>query len=218
MLRSAVLLLMVSLVSGPVAWAGEVTVAVTGRNGKPLAEAVVALIPDSPAALWSNAVGPPIAAVVDQRHETFIPLVTLLRQGGALRFRNSDTTQHHVYSFSTIKQFQFLLNPGDQSPPVIFDRPGIAAIGCNIHDHMIAYVYAARSPWTALSDAGGHVRLDAVPTGPSHLEVWHPGLAGDAKPLTQQVDIGAAPQNVGVVLDVSTAAMPMHDPHHSMDY
>jgi plastocyanin len=212
----AVILGLSLLFACPIAWAGEVAVSVLGSAGEPAPDAVVALTPDDSVAASAKVPGPPMSAVIDQRNETFVPLVTVLHQGGTLTFRNSDTTQHHVYSFSAIKQFQFVLNPGDQSQPVTFDQPGLAAIGCNIHDHMIAYVYAARSPWTALSTASGQVRFEGVPEGPAHLEVWHPRLASAAKPVTQTVVIGRGRQTLSVTLALT--APPAHSPHHSMDY
>jgi len=208
--------LALSLLVCPLAWAGAVVVHVVDQSGAPVPDAVVALTPDAAPTQSAKEPGPPLSAVLDQKNETFIPLVTLLREGGALTVRNSDRTRHHVYSFSAIKQFQFVLNPGDQSPPVIFDKPGLAAIGCNIHDQMIAYVYAARSPWTALSDGSGAVRFEDVPAGASHLEVWHPSLASGATPISQTVEIDARAKDISVTL--ALVAHAASSPHKSMDY
>ena len=84
--------------------------------------------------------------MIDQRNETFLPLVTIVRKGGQVIFTNNDTTMHQVYSFSPIKQFDFEIDEGRHSEPVVFDKPGVASIGCNIHDHMITYVYVADTP------------------------------------------------------------------------
>ena len=200
----------------PPAWAGRLAVQVVDQSGQPVSDAVVALQPDAQPPSPPAPQGPPASAVLDQQHETFIPLVTLLRVGGALTVRNSDSTRHHVYSFSAIKQFQFALDPGDQSPPVVFDKPGLAAIGCNIHDHMIAYVYAAASPWTAVSDQGGHVNFEAVPAGRAELTVWHPALTSGAKPLTQQITLETVPRDISV--KITLTAHPAAMSHKSMDY
>jgi hypothetical protein len=42
-----------------------------------------------------------------------------------------------------------MLAPESGTPmpaPVHFDKPGIVAIGCNIHDHMIAHVFVTEAP------------------------------------------------------------------------
>jgi hypothetical protein len=216
MVRILAATLAISLFVCPVARAGEVAVHVLDQKGEPVAGAVVALTPEGPVPVSAKPQGPPDNAVLDQNHETFLPLVTLLRQGGQLTVRNSDTTRHHVYSFSPIKQFQFVLDPGDQAPPVIFDKPGLAAIGCNIHDRMIAYVYAAASPFAALSDAAGAVRFADVPEGVSQLEIWHPSLASGDKPVSAKAEIGAHRQDIPITL--ALIARPPPHAHSSMDY
>ena len=100
----------------------------------------------------------PDEAIIDQRDETFIPLVSLIRAAARVVFTNHDTTMHQVYSFSPIKQFAFEIDQGQRSQPVVFDKPGVSSIGCNIHDQMMTFVYVADSPWAAITDAKGHAR------------------------------------------------------------
>jgi len=97
-------------------------------------------------------------------------------------FANNDQTTHQVYSFSKVKQFELTLNRG-QMDSIAFDTPGVAALGCNIHDKMIAYTYVAESPWTALTGEDGRVTIKNVPGGSYRAQVWHPKiLAGRALP------------------------------------
>src|SRR5262245_28360928 len=42
----------------------------------------------------------PPTAVIDQRHEQFVPRVSIVRRGTEVAFPNTDRVQHHVYSFS----------------------------------------------------------------------------------------------------------------------
>ena len=215
MLERMIATLIVSLFACPDCRAAEVIVDVVNSAGHPVQDAVVTLTPDEPVSPSAKIPGPPKNAVIDQRNETFVPLVTVLPQGGRLIFRNSDTVLHHVYSFSQIKQFQFVLSPGAVSTPVIFDKTGLAAIGCNIHDHMIAYVVASASPWAAISDRDGKVRFEAVPTGMSQLEIWHPELAPGVKPVHQSVDVGSEAKEVSATLNL---APPHPRSPHQMDY
>jgi plastocyanin len=170
------------------AYAAPIDVEITDSNGYPAANAVVALIAPGTAAAPSHL---PAAAVIDQRNETFIPLVTVLRKGGRVIFTNNDTTMHQVYSFSPVKQFAFEIDEGRRSQPVVFEKPGIAAIGCNIHDHMITYVYVADTPWVALTDGRGHAQID-VPPGNYRVEVWHPQLAPGRAPPSGTLSVKGA--------------------------
>ena len=186
------------------AWAGGVSITVSDSHGTPIADAVVALISDSQMALPESRV--PASAIIDQRHEMFIPLVSLIRKGGHVTFTNNDTTMHQVYSFSVIRQFQFEIDQGQHSKPVIFDEAGIAPIGCNIHDQMITYVYVASSPFTALTDAKGHAQFSDVPDGAYHAIAWHPQLAPGTPTPTRPVMTSSA--NVAVTMEIPLLAGP----------
>src|SRR5690349_10610430 len=142
------------LLFGGTAFASSLTAEVVDQDGHPVANAVVALVSIS-------GTTPPASSklanekTIDQRNETFIPLVTIVPKGGRVLFANNDQTTHQVYSFSAVKRFEITLPRGEISPPIGFDTTGVAALGCNIHDHMIAYVYVADSPWTLLTGADG---------------------------------------------------------------
>jgi plastocyanin len=155
------------------AWAASVDIDITDTRGHPAADAVVSLVARSATAPPSQL---PTEGIIDQRNETFIPLVTLLRKGGRVVFTNHDSTMHQVYSFSPIKQFEFEMAEGHRSEPVVFDKPGVASIGCNIHDRMITYVFVADTPWAILTDSKGHARIPDIPLGSYRVDVWHPQL------------------------------------------
>jgi plastocyanin len=176
MARKAICLaVLAALLAGWPARAATVDVEIKDSAGHPAANAVVSLAPDAAGPATPSQL--PAEAIIDQRHETFIPLVTLLRKGGQVVFTNNDTTMHQVYSFSPIKQFEFELDEGQRSKPVVFDVPGIASIGCNIHDQMITYVFVADTPWAVQTDANGRARIAGVPAGGYRATVWHPQLA-----------------------------------------
>ena len=129
------------LAAAAAARAGTLEIDIADSHGAPAANPVVALVPVGNIDASNSRL--PTEAIIDQRKETFIPLVTLVRQGGHVIFTNHDTTMHQVYSFSPIKQFEFEIDQGHRSEPVVFDKPGVASIGCYIHDHVISYVYVA---------------------------------------------------------------------------
>lgn len=165
--------------------AATVDVDIADKNGKPLADAVVLLT----AAESNIASHVPEHAVIDQRNETFIPLVTVVRRGGRVTFSNNDTTMHQVYSFSPLKQFQFVISQGETSLPVEFDRTGIVAIGCNIHDQMIAYAVVSDAAFAIVTDDKGHATIGDVPNGKFRVTLWHPQLPFDAAPVEAALDV-----------------------------
>ncbi len=53
-----------------------------------------------------------------------------------------------------------------------FDKPGVATLGCNIHDRMSAHIIVVDTPVFARTDAAGVARLD-LPAGEHLLQFWH---------------------------------------------
>jgi plastocyanin len=145
------------------------SVAVTARDtlGNPLEDVVVWAMPKAAAPLRTR------PAAVEQRNKTFIPLVSVVQTGTLVHFPNRDEIRHHVYSFSPAKRFEIKLYAGTPVDPIAFDKPGEVVLGCNIHDHMIAYIYVVDSPWFAKTDKDGNARIDGLPAGDYDLNGWH---------------------------------------------
>ena len=188
--------------------AATVDIQISETGGQPAANAVVALTAQGERTPISHL---PAEAMIDQRHETFLPLVTIVRRGGHVIFTNNDTTMHQVYSFSPIKQFEFEIDEGRRSEPVVFDKPGVASIGCNIHDHMITYVYVADTPWAALTDSKGHAQLADLPSGSYRVDIWHPQLVPGRPPASATLAVsGSTKFTFSIAL---LAASPRKHPH-----
>lgn len=156
--------------------AANAVVSLTTRGDQPVSDAVVTLSPVAPKAAAGQSREPPTTHIIDQRHETFLPYVQVFRPGDKVVFRNSDTTRHHVYSFSEIKAFEFVLRPGESSPPLVLDKEGIAAVGCNIHDHMVTYLFVSSAAAIAMSDQSGLATFGHLAPGRYSVRVWHPQL------------------------------------------
>ena len=170
--RGALAAAMLLVAVGNTAAATTFTAEITDQDGKPVQNAVVSLVPDVKTTMPAST-RLPNDKVIDQRFETFIPIVTIVPRNGRVVFANSDPTTHQVYSFSPAKQFEITLARDTSSPPIAFPTAGIAALGCNIHDNMIAYVFVADSPWTGLTGADGRVVIEEVPPGNYAAQVWH---------------------------------------------
>lgn len=196
--------------------AATVDVAVTDANGKPAVGAVVSLTPENGAPPSPSNI--PNEAVIDQRNQMFAPLAVTIRKGGHVVFANNDATMHQVYSFSPIKQFEYEIRQGEKSPPVAFDKPGVAAIGCNIHDNMVAFVYVADSPWTVTTDEHGHATIANVPDGAYRASVWHPKLAPGRAPPSADLQVSGASAKLSLSAPLLGGAMPGMKHTHSQDY
>jgi plastocyanin len=186
-MRTALALAAFCLAAPPTLGA-PVAVTVTDAAGRALPEAVVLLEPASGKA----AVRPMPEVQIAQEKRQFIPRVTLITAGTAVNFPNFDTVRHHVYSFSKAKTFEIKLYAGVPSKPEVFDKAGIAVLGCNIHDRMAAWVVVADTPWHAMTGADGLARIADAPPGAYQLSVWHAGLAANSPPVTRKVQVGSA--------------------------
>jgi plastocyanin len=196
--------------------AASVTVDVTDSKSMPAANAVVSLMPDAPPAAIASHV--PEKSIIDQRHETFLPLVVVVRKGGSVTFTNNDVTTHQVYSFSPVKQFQFEISKGQISKPVVFDTAGAAAIGCNIHDNMVAFVYVTEAPFAAVTDASGHTEFHDVPEGIYRAIVWHPQLRVGKQPPSEVVTVHGNSARLAFSVPITAGGMPGMRHMHKSDY
>ena len=187
--------------AGCAASAANVTIEVADADGKLLPDAAALLEPIGPKAPVK-----PLADVqIAQDKRQFTPRVTIVTVGTPVAFPNFDTVRHHVYSFSPAKTFELKLYAGVPNAPVVFDRPGIAVLGCNIHDHMAAWVVVADTPWFARSADDGRARIDNVPPGNYRLRVWHPALGANVEPATIALTVGVIDLARPVRLPVSVS-------------
>ncbi len=119
-----------------------------------------------------------------QKDKAFVPKLRVIQTGTSVNFPNFDTVRHHVYSFSPTKTFEIKLYAGTPAAPVVFDKPGTATLGCNIHDRMLGYIHVVDTPYFGVSDAGGNVSID-IPPGEHRIRVWAPSM-GEASPGVEQ--------------------------------
>lgn len=186
------------------ALADSVRLHVTDEAGLPLEDAVI-MAPGKPVEVN------PEAAVMDQIGKKFEPHVLVIEQGRSVRFPNSDDIRHHVYSFSKPKPFEIKLYSGMQQAPVVFEQPGIVALGCNIHDWMIGYIVVSDTASAAQTDANGNASLDItadIAKKEKPLRVWHPRLLNGTQ-SAQEIPL-PAPGNDGITV-VKIAVMPKQE-------
>jgi len=198
---------MLLFIAGATAWAGEITAAVTDQSGAPVADAVVYATP--------RAGKPPQRtqpASIAHKNQQFVPYVTAVQAGALINLPNLDPVKHHAYSISPPKQFELPLYSGTPEKPLLFDKPGIVVIGCNIHDWMRAYVCVVETPFFAITDRDGRVQLRGLAAGAYDVKVWLPRLKGEPSANKQQVTVGGSPAQVAFALDLKSGFRPQQNP------
>ena len=130
-------------------------------------------------------------AQMAQKERQFQPQLLVIQTGTAVRFPNFDTVRHHVYSFSPAQRFELKLYAATPVAPLVFDKPGVALLGCNIHDRMQAAIVVVDTPHFAVTDTGGVATLE-LPAGEHRLMVWHAPMADTGAPLERPLSVGAA--------------------------
>jgi plastocyanin len=181
--RKFLLVLALASAVSPLA-AAPLSVRVVDASGRPVRDAVVTLYPAGLAARKARAGS---RFTVAQQNLQFRPFLTVVPVGADVSFPNLDPTKHHVYSFSSAKKFELKLFAKDQSRTVRFDRPGVVALGCNIHDQMSAFIVVTDSAWTARTNAQGTVTFADAPNAAARLTVWHPYLRAPGGQLQQAI-------------------------------
>ena len=124
-----------------------------------------------------------------QKDKQFHPHVLAVPVGASVAFPNLDPLFHNVFSLYKGERFDLGLYEAGSSRAVRFERPGVSFIFCNIHPQMSAYVVAVETPYFAVSDDKGDVRIANVPAGRYRMEVWYEraesqALAGLAHDVT----------------------------------
>jgi plastocyanin len=175
------------------------TVQLNSAAGKPLEGAAVAV------ELLGRAskAGGAVKAEMAQRDRQFQPALLIVQTGTAVSFPNFDVVRHHVYSFSPIKVIDVKLYSGTPSEPIVFDKAGVATLGCNIHDRMSAHVVVVDTPLFAITDATGSVKFE-LPAGEHRLKVWHAGMKTQTlQSLALLVPANAPPSGAQISMTLS---------------
>jgi len=207
MVRNILCALALASAASPLA-AAPLNVRVVDGSGRPVRDAVVTLYPAGTAARPPHAGG---RFVVSQQNLQFRPFLTVVPVGADVSFPNLDPTKHHVYSFSAAKRFELKLFAKDQSRTVHFDRPGVVALGCNIHDQMSAFIVVTDSAWTGRTNAQGIASFADAPNAPARLTVWHPFLRAPGGLVQQAVAPNQRSLSFQVRLRPPPPAMAMSD-------
>lgn len=183
--------------------AATVSITVRTPDGKPVENAVVSIETGSAGPGTAPAFAYPLR--VSQKDIRFQPYVLLVPVGARVSFPNLDKVRHHVYSFSRPKRFELKLYGREESPAVLFDTPGVVALGCNIHDSMSAFVKVVDTPYAEKTGASGQVALRHLPLGRATVRVWHPLAQARGNEFSAPLEIGGGDVAQVVTLRIASA-------------
>jgi len=150
------------------------------------------------------AVPPPVAQAFPlprlvQRNKSFEPHVLVVRVGSLVEFPNRDPFFHNVFSLYEGKRFDLGLYEAGTTRNVLFDKPGISYIFCNIHPEMSAVVLALNTPYYGISDPRGQVIIPSVAPGRYTLRIWYEAaLPERLNAMAREVTITETTSTLGV--------------------
>jgi hypothetical protein len=154
-----------------------------------------------------------------QRNKSFEPHVLVIPVGTEVKFPNRDPFFHNVFSLFEGKRFDLGLYEAGTTRNVLFDKPGISYIFCNIHAEMSAVVIALSTPYYAISDQRGQVKIPAVPPGRYTLRVWYEtGLPDALNSMTREVTISDNTPTLGSLRLAISGAPQTHQNMYGRDY
>jgi plastocyanin len=162
----------------------QISVSVLSELNMEVANVVVYLTPKN---LKQNNTTNEIA-IMDQVNTQFLPHILAIQKDTQVRFPNSDSIKHHVYSFSPAKTFELQLYKELHADPLLFSTLGSVELGCNIHDWMLGYIFVVDTPYFGKTDIKGNLTLD-VPDGEYQLDVWHPRIQDKLSTLSRNLTL-----------------------------
>jgi hypothetical protein len=110
---------------------------------------------------------------MEQKDKHFKPHVLAIPVGAAVDFPNRDPIFHNVFSNYNGQIFDLLLYRPNTSRDVVFKRPGIVRVFCNIHPTMSAVIAVLDTPWFDVSGVSGDFEIRDVPPGNYTLHIFH---------------------------------------------
>lgn len=209
-MKKTLLTLALAALSGWAA-AGNLQVLVLDKEGKPVADAVVVVLPANKGEPKAPL---PLQVTINQEKMRFIPAVSVVGVGAKAKFVNNDPWEHHVRgSAAGFAQFNAAAGSGfelrldgkadgkpGKSAEAVFEKAGAVLLGCHIHGSMRGHVYVSESPWAVLTGADGIANVEQVPDGPAQVKVWHADQLIDI--ASQQATVSAAPAKATMQLSV----------------
>ncbi|HEY2380806.1 MAG TPA: hypothetical protein VGK48_06435 [Terriglobia bacterium] len=155
-----------------------------------------------------------------QKNKTFLPHLLVVQVGAPVDFPNQDPFFHNVFSLFDGKRFDLGLYEAGATRSVVFNKPGVSYIFCNIHPEMSAVVIALKTPYYAISARNGTIEIPNVPPGKYELHVWNERVLPETlNSLTRIVTIAGTSSSLGTIrLAEQRSLLQGHKNKYGKDY
>lgn len=182
-----------------------------------LSDVVVWLEPTKPHPMQS---GETPRARLLQKNKTFSPHILVIRTGTLVDFPNADPIFHSAFSNYNGQLFDLGLYAPGTSKTVLFRRPGIVRVFCNIHSTMSAVIIVLDTPYFTRAKGDGAYQIPDVPPGNYELHLFD-------ERATQQpaksINVALAAEEAQLQLPVLTISeedyqTPQHKNKYGLDY
>src|ERR1700730_9517508 len=122
---------------------------------------------------------------IAQKDWAFLPSLLPVQVGTRVEFPNLDDTYHNIFSYSPAKRFDLgRYRPEERPiPSVVFDKPGLVTLRCEIHEHMRGLILVINTPHFVMTDTNGHFRISGLPAGHYTLKAWINSTTTREKPV-----------------------------------
>jgi plastocyanin len=175
--------------------------------------------------VWLDPVGTaaPSAAsgksvTMDQRNQTFLPHILAVQVGTAVDFPNSDPIFHNAFSNYDGQVFDLQLYAPKTSRRVVFRRPGMVHVFCNVHQNMSAVIAVLPTPYFTVTGADGHFQIQA-PAGNYRVQVWYErGEPESLRRVEQRITLASEDLRLPDIQIRRTAGLPPHNNKYGQPY
>jgi plastocyanin len=180
--------------------------------------------------LWLVPVGTPLPSAspspstaappqLVQKNKSFYPHLLVVPVGSVVEFPNRDPFFHNVFSLYEGKRFDLGLYEAGSTRDVLFDKPGISYIFCDIHAEMNAVVIALPTPYYGISDQRGQIVIPGVPPGRYLLHLWYEAaLPEQLNAMTREIVVSESSSTLGLLRLTAAAVPETHKNKYGQDY
>jgi plastocyanin len=154
-----------------------------------------------------------------QHNKSFEPHLLVVPVGSEVEFPNRDHFFHNVFSLFDGKRFDLGLYEAGTTRNVVFGRPGISYIFCNIHSEMSAVVIALETSYYGVSNPRGEILIPGVPSGRYVMHVWHQSSLPEVLDgLTREITVSRTDSSLGVIRLTQATLPSTHKNKYGHDY
>jgi plastocyanin len=114
-----------------------------------------------------------------QKNKSFIPHVLVIQVGTVVDFPNADPIFHSAFSNFNGQIFDLGLYPPGTTKSVVFRRPGIVRVFCNIHPTMSAFIVVLDTPYYTGAKRDGEFQISDLPPGDYELHAFDERATGN---------------------------------------